>query len=290
MPNTYQRSLKELITRYELEPATRDVYVEGDRDISVLNWFFQVKGFSGIAVLPINSVDVPNKDVRKCKVSGNRGRVIALCSLIEEELGSNLNNLLGIIDKDYDCINEDVGLNESAYLVYTDFSCLECYAIEKSSLHKLFNLYFGKNISDSCIDNIFDILVSLFCIRAAKVYLSDAGTVKFERSLTYHDGVIHFDEGGYILKLVNASNGKLCNKSLEDKINEFKLRAACFDVRNAINGHDLVLLLSWFAHKIGVSSSICNQEALHRALITNMELCDISEAPLFSRLLRWACR
>ena len=36
-----RRSIEELITRYELEPSLKDIYVEGHSDKVIIEWFLQ---------------------------------------------------------------------------------------------------------------------------------------------------------------------------------------------------------------------------------------------------------
>lgn len=44
MTDPYRWTIPELIARYELEPDLRDIFVEGDRDLFLLNWFFNSAG------------------------------------------------------------------------------------------------------------------------------------------------------------------------------------------------------------------------------------------------------
>src|SRR5262245_2279213 len=117
MPDPYRRSIAELITRYELEPALRDIYVEGDRDWFFLRWFFQSIGCRIPVVYMIEAtVNVPTRLLRQAGASGNRGRVIALCMEMEATLPPIARNVRGLVDKDY---SELLGVMPSSrFLLY----------------------------------------------------------------------------------------------------------------------------------------------------------------------------
>ena len=88
---------------------------------------------------------------------------------------------------------------------------------------------------------------------------------------------------------MNASGGTLNAEALQEKFKELR-RKASGDVRQSINGHHLVKILSWFAHKIGVPTAICDERVLHRVLMTSIELAQLRGTLLFDMLADWANR
>ncbi len=56
-----RRTLEELVTRYQLEPELRDIYVEGKTDKILLEWFLEQKGVENFAVYEIDTVEIPTQ-------------------------------------------------------------------------------------------------------------------------------------------------------------------------------------------------------------------------------------
>jgi hypothetical protein len=54
-----RRTLEELVTRYQLEPGLRDIYVEGKTDKILLEWFLEQRGVKSFAVYEIDTVEIP---------------------------------------------------------------------------------------------------------------------------------------------------------------------------------------------------------------------------------------
>ncbi len=287
MPDPYRRSIEELITRYELEPQLRDIYVEGDRDRFFLNWFLVRSGCRQAVVYPIEtSVYIPPVLLARNRVSGNRGRVIVLCLELAAKLSRNSNNVLGLVDKDYSQIlGESV---ESHLLLWTDFSCLESYALSDRALQKFCSIYLGVVISVDRFSEMFVILRDVFLLRCAKLACarSAAWLDAFTRLCSIRDGRVYFDRAQFVDRLLNASAGAIDRGSLEAKVAELRgLLSGGF--RQELNGHDLIQMFSWYAHQIGVDRSIYSKTPLQRALLTCVEFEELSRYTLFQRLLEW---
>jgi hypothetical protein len=286
MPDPYRRSIAELITRYELEPNLRDIYVEGDRDKFLLQWFFRSIGLDRPVVYAINvAVDIPPRLLRRYG-GGNRGRVITLCADLEAGLAASARNVFGLVDKDY---SELLGtLPLCRYLLLTDYSCMECYALSDRALEKFCHLYLGVRIPNDCFQELFSVLVELFLLRAAKIALGPAAWVNnFKGLCSIEDQEIKFNRDAFLERLVNASAGALDLETLNAKISELRSRLSA-DYRQQINGHDLVQILSWYAHRIGVPLAIYNEAPLHRGLVTSVEIGELLQTRLFQTIRTWA--
>ena len=239
MADPYRHSIGELATRYELEPGLRDLYVEGENDRWMLEWFFTSIGSANVRVYPIEAVDVPPELLDEHVASGNRGRVLALCRQLEDRLRGEARSVRGLIDKDD---SDLLGITfASRHLLLTDFSCLECYALSGRMLFKLFRLYFGKDIEENRIRELLEVAVEVFALRAAKnaTARSAKWIDEFTRYCSVRSSRVDFDCELYIERLVNASGGTLNAEALQEKFKELR-RKASGDVRQSINGHDLV--------------------------------------------------
>ncbi len=286
MTESNRRSISELVARYEFEPTLRDLYVEGERDWFLLDWFFRSLHLDNVVVYLIAGVDVPPRLLRSLGVAGNKGRVVALCEQMALHLNNDARNLLGLIDKDRDDL---LGVSfSSRFLVTTDFSCIECYGLSDRALNKFCAVYLGKEISADRRAELLNLAVESFVLRTAKLILSNsAGWIDITRCCTTDGTRISFDRDDFIERLCHVSSSKFSRDDLRTKFSElFEVRPA--DLLQSINGHELVQILSWFAHAIGVPNSICNPEPLQRALMASIELEELISMPLFQRLSDWA--
>jgi hypothetical protein len=288
MPDPYRHSIAELVTRYEFEPELRDIYVEGDRDYFFLGWFFKCIGRHQVVIYTIEaSVDVPARLLAGNTLFGNRGRVIGLCMELATKLSEIADNVLGLVDKDYSEILN--AMPSYLRLLYTEFSCLECYALSEHALTKFCHLYLGYVIPKIHFDDMFHILAEIFLLRCAK--LSIARTAPwldiFTRLCSIRQGHVTFDRNVFIDRLLNASAGTYDRGALEAKVTELRLQISA-DFRQKLNGHDLIQIFSWYAHQVGVDHTIYSKKPLHRALLTSVELEELQVRPLFQRLSAWS--
>jgi hypothetical protein len=96
MDDTYRRSISELVARYRFHPEFRDLFVEGDRDVSVFDWFLSRIPTSRAAVYPINAIEVTRTIRQEMGVTegGNKGRAIALALKLDRELPPECRSVL----------------------------------------------------------------------------------------------------------------------------------------------------------------------------------------------------
>jgi hypothetical protein len=286
MTEHYSRTIEELVTRYELEPDLRDFFVEGTRDYFILQWFFRQNELAKIVIYPIASVNVPADLLKQHGLSGNKGRVVALCKELDSKLPQNVRNALGLIDKDCDYL---LGISYSSrFLASTDFSCLECYALNRRTLLKFCAVYLGKIVEMDRLSELLDVAVEGFVLRAAKHILSrGAPWIQMTKCCSIEENKMRFDREEFIKRLCNASSGKLNQDDVNSKASELREKTSG-EVRDSINGHDIVKILACFAHGIGVPSAVYNEVALQRGLMASIELEELNAMPLFKRLSVWA--
>jgi hypothetical protein len=288
MPDPYRRSIAELVTRYQFEPGLRDIYVEGDRDKFLVKWFFDRGDIDGVGVYPISiSVDIPRELLDRYREYGNRGRVIVLCKELDQLLPVDSRSVRGLVD--IDCAELLDSVPASRSLLCTEFSCIECYTLDERTLKKFSNLYLGINISWITFQEMFNVLAELFLLRSAKVVLANTApwNGSFTRLCSIHGERIRFDRESFVERLVSASAGLLTRERLDGKTAELRALLSG-DVRKQINGHDLIKMLSWFAHKCGVEMAIYQSTPLQRALVTSVEYIGLLETDLFRTLYEWA--
>jgi hypothetical protein len=136
---------------------------------------------------------------------------------------------------------------------------------------------------------MFEILVDLFLLRAAKAALTNtaAWPETFVRLCSISRGRVAFELTEFTNRLLNAGAGSLERSALETKVGELRTRLSA-DFRQQLHGHDLIQILSWYAHQVGVNRAIYNKIALHRGLITSVDLEELIGCALFQGLLAWS--
>jgi hypothetical protein len=132
------------------------------------------------------------------------------------------------------------------------------------------------------------VLRELFLLRAAKISLGTASWVEtFTRLCSIVAGGVRFDAGEFVNRLRNASGGKLSSAVLQERVASLRVRLG-EDFRQCINAHDLIKLLSWYAHQVGIDRHIYNEWPLQRGLMTSIELVQLKPTKLFVELAAWS--
>ncbi|WP_445289436.1 hypothetical protein [Variovorax atrisoli] len=277
----YRRLPDELVTRYTFEPLVRDIYVEGEYDVAVLGWYLSTKKHD-VGVYPVSTVKIENPQ----NTNGNKGRVIALMSFLDNEIPPTADGVRGIIDRDISTIANT--LDQNRLIWPTDFASMDCYCWSPRILEKIFSLLFRRELNQKIIEGISTALQESFLARAAKhIVASEVKWITFTRCCTFESGQIKFDQEEHATRMYQSA-GRM------DVLNA--ARAWVVDARNQLagdgrlymHGHDLVEILSWIGLKMKVDKTICAEENLHRTLATCLEIEEISGYPLFQLLDAWA--
>ena len=285
-----RRSVEELVIRYQFHPELRDLFAEGLRDLGVFRWFFSRLPECTAVVYDIDSVELPAAMCESVGISGGgkRGRVITLAKVLDRQLSPQCRSVFCCVDRDFDDF-EDVRYG-CRYLIYTDFACLECYALSTKSLSKIFDTYLGSKITQAEIASIMEVLSYIFSVRLAKRRLSPESSwfEKFTTSYSLNNGRVHLDKQAYLSRVMNVAAGLLHRDSLEAEIKKFGEQSLA-DRRFAVHGHDAVYLLSWLAREKGVPREIADASPLQRTMLASLEIEDLRNEGLFRELSSWAC-
>jgi hypothetical protein len=250
-----------------------------------LRWFFRGIGSAAVIVYPILDAVEAEELSENNGEGGNRARVIELCKRLDAALPKDRRNVRGLIDKDY---SELLGTTPSGpFLLVTDFSCLECYSLDDDTLHKFSNVYLGMEIPLVCYQTIFEILKELFLFRAAKISLGNSSWVEgFTKLCSLQAGQVCFNSFEFAKRLVYASRGRMNEPEFRNRVEELR-RISYGDFRHFINAHDLISILAWYGHRIGVHAHLCNEQPLQRALLTSVEIRKLMPVGLFRALTEW---
>ena len=288
--NSNRRSIEELVTRYLFHPELRDLYVEGDRDVGLFRWFLGTQSSNAAVVYSIETVDVPASKVSTFELDaeGNKMRVIALSLELDRLLPPDCRVAFCCVDKDFQ--DYDKIAIENRYLLFTDFSCLECYALSEGPLLRFCQMYLGMKVSPDDVTDLVSILSLVFFVRYAK--RKHAPNLHWFNDFTEFckldsDRNVTIDRQAYITRVVQTAHRKVTAEQVQTVIEN--LAGACADKRQAIHGHDLVQLISWLAQKRGLRRELSNAASLHRALLTSMaDATQLYDHNLFKIVGFWA--
>ncbi len=286
MNTQYRRSIDELVTRYELEPTLRDIYVEGSRDYHLLSWLFARAGLRNTTVYMIeHTAEIPQSLLQGSPFGGHKARVVALSKELEAAL-PNANNVRGFVDRDF--INILAQQQGFRILVVTDFACAEGYALSESSLEKFCALYLGKSIDSDLMNSLFDTVSEIFLVRAAKLMVAPTAPcfAGFDTSCRLSGTTVVFDRQEYLEKLLSKAAGAIDGSKLESKVEELRVNRPS-DFRHSVHGHDAVAMLSWLAKELGAPNSIYAEVPLHRGLMSCIDFEEICAMPSIAMLLDW---
>ncbi len=179
-----RRSIKELVTLYELEPKLRDLYVEGRKDAALLNWYLHNET---VAILRFTKL-TPSKFLRHCWNTtayplGDSGRIRGSAGELEKALDVKGRRCVRlIVDADFDHL---LGTkNTCSLLLRTDFANLDMYLFSESVIDKLTAIVLlGSEYSARTIlGEMQAVLQRLFIIRLANCTLNlGLSWISFER-------------------------------------------------------------------------------------------------------------
>jgi len=282
-----RRNIDELMFLYEIEPTIKDVFVEGPFDASIINWYIHEKKLLGVSAYTIDTIDIEQSLVlQDGESSNNKGRLLYLAKYYFERCTNDLGQLTCIVDLDFcGLLNKKVDI---ASLLYTDYSCMESYFLSVEIMQKFFIIICNRtNWPVSTILTTFNnILKTLFIIKLVNVALGlNLVPLKRLACISLEDWEITFDSDDYIIRYLNKNN-------MLKKLPEFKKcikdynKKLVKDNKYYVNGHDFIILLSWYLHQKGVRSRIVNEHNISRILASSLtiEYCDQNK--MFKRLLR----
>ncbi len=130
-----KRTLEEICSIYSLEPELKDIFVEGRRDKSFVEWYLQDSNVGDVTVYPIDLVDIPNEilDEYNLTTRSKRSCVLALACTLAARFPSGL-NVLCLADRDFEDYRMTVKTNR--FLLFTDCNSLELYALSLNTIRK----------------------------------------------------------------------------------------------------------------------------------------------------------
>jgi hypothetical protein len=284
---TERRNIQELINRYRLEPAIRDVFVEGMSDVIVIKRFLRHQRLSDVRVYEIATVDIPPASLASSGLhEGNRGRVIFLAIAFEKSLPCGSKASTCVADRDYDFVLSRV--YTSPFLLLVDYCCIEMYAFDANSLDNLLESLapgLGKT-GEGLIAELSPLLHPLFAIRATNIALAMnlRWLDSFEDSCILGGDRISFDENDFISRYLSKNARLKAKPDFVRKLSEVRSRMRG-DPRLFVRAHDLANVLAWYLRQHSSKSSpLFKKEIIEKLLTASIDYGRLSEYPFFREL------
>lgn len=249
-----RREIDELVTKYELHPELIDIYVEGDFDRDFVNQFLSAIDTTATAsVYSIDAVHVPVELVADLGLGpgSNKNRVIALSATLERELGAACGGVICLVDADLDRVCERIA--SYPHLRYTDYTCMEMYALSEQSVNKF--ITFACNLSEQHTKDFLEVAVAIlpvqFAARVTSAMLDLGVTVPAASTgFAVKRDFTSFDPNKYFERFVQA--GHLFDRREEVRVLFDDVRSKLDkDLRHKAHGHDFVALLFAFSWEHG---------------------------------------
>jgi hypothetical protein len=259
MSNLPRSKIIELVARYELEPDLKDMYVEGDSDVEIL----ERCALNQWTIYSIDNVDITSTDLSRHNLTeGRKQRVIVLARELFTALQRNQPSHRCLVDQDLDHWFEE--LETTPGLIYTEHTSLELYFWSEDIIRDIV-LIAGKAAIRNWTQfftSFMSCLLDMYALRLADRELSLSATwPAIHRSLKRTNDTILLDITGYTNKILMASGATSQQQNFSISMQSWRTRLN--DPCLAIRGHDFVELLAWtidefdglkqFAHTAAIS-------------------------------------
>lgn len=182
MPIRPRRTIEEIVQLHIREGnRQQEVFVEGLEDKRFYRHFLASEGLAAVAVLEIDTVEVPTAAVLGLGYAdGHKGRVITLAALLDGRV--TVNQVLCIADADLDHFR---GHNYTfSLLLLTDYSSIELYAFNAAVIEKILEVAlagFPKR-AEQVLQEMRELLEPAFLVRVAAKELGLANVAFPEHS------------------------------------------------------------------------------------------------------------
>jgi hypothetical protein len=282
-----QWSLDALVARYELHPDLTDVFVEGEADQGLLQWFFEQTGRSDVVVYPITIVSIPPVvlDAFSLDHSSNRSKVICLALTLGESKAIP-NVAACVADRDTEHIVPRK--YPTPFLLFTDYTSMEMYAFKPAILQKLLRIVAPNAglLGEDVMQRLVALLELLFSIRLANQILGfGLGWISFDRVMKLKGDSIEFDDKEFLTRYLNTRGKGGSRRRLEEEVQQIR---SMFDgdCRRQIRGHDFVDVLTWYLRKRSPRACrMLTAEAVRQVLYAQLTTEDLGKETLFRSLL-----
>ncbi len=283
-----KRTIQEVIALYTLEHSLKDIYVEGNLDKVVYGNYIKSSNLN-IDCRLIESIDTQGAEEKyfnNLDRTSNRDKIILLSRILVSI--KTKSKVICIADKDLDFDLSNVEVNK--FLARTDFSCLEAYYYSERILNRFLDFCF-QNLpftASHIISQLSPILRFYFVLRIVRVIKRKdlvLPVINKMVKINKKNGEIEWDAD----LIINAMllNNKIKGTSFKDEfhatVNQHLSLFKSHDIRNTLNGHDLIDLLFYYLNCIKNTNKF-KEENFHRAFLLSSESSDFESHELFKMM------
>lgn len=279
-----KRSIDSVLTKYELEPDLKDVYVEGEDDRSFYSQHYGCSSNKKVQFIDISSIDFSSsgkKIEEECFEKGNRDKLIYLINYLTEQ---QVGGARGIIDKDILAYTR--GLPENSYIWLTDYGCLEMYFFSEACVSKVQKNTL-KKVTNKVVEEIMTLLQIVTAVRIVEkqkgLSLKKPDLCKFFTVKT----PMAFDKQRYMNALFLNENSRYLSrkddflKDVESCLDKVKKN----DLKENLNGHDFVSVLTCFIRKNEKDFNHMDEMCVSAVYKNAVETAFMAKTGLFEKLL-----
>ncbi len=261
-----QWTIDDLVTRYYLEPALRDVFVEGYFDQDVLQACLRSAGDDERVCYPIDSVELPNCMLERYDLTeGNKQRVMALA--LELDAAVEDASCKCLVDSDLDLwITSTL---TTPYLVRTKFTSLDLYFFTEELLKRLLLTVGKAKIHDwtQFFESAVSVLKDLYALKLADCELGLClRWTNWEKCLEKKSSSIEIDVVDYATRVLLANKRGRDAEAFIKSFRDWRGKLT-IDPRLCIRGHDFVEIVSWAIGKFGGKKEFATPDAIEGALL-----------------------
>lgn len=268
---------------YQMDPARRDVYVEGARDRIFLQWVVGQERHPDTRIIEAKFAEMPNED------GGERGRLCALAVRLAD-CGKNFRCF---VDADMDRL---LGRRVPALVILTDHRDLEAYVVSPECLEKVLKLGFccTSITALQLMNNIERVGRTLSALRlhSARENLGlPFQSTDVLRSLSLNHDVVDLDSRRYVQSLLQNAPARSRTAGLEFGVAMTSILAAAgaiaiefgtTDPRDVIHGKDAFAILEFVLHRARIALA---GQAVGHAVWCSFERAHCAKFPTLAALV-----
>lgn len=282
MESSYKRKVSEHIALLELEPDSKNLFIEGPEDANIFGLYLDSVESNDVQIYPIDVIDFSELDEN---ILSNREKVLFLSKKIYEKFDDKLNYVTCIIDKDFESLKDEPESNP--YLFYTDFANLEMYLYNDTCINKILKIGL-KNFpipSHEVIKILTPILVENYCLRYARESIDNSlKLIQAEKIFKYSAGNLTYNSEELLSKFLNKNNCAHLKSQFEKEISFVKEKyKELNEARFFIHGKDFIEFFFLLIKKVKNTYSF-TLKTFTRAIFLSLENELLKLNNLFSEL------
>jgi hypothetical protein len=281
-----KRTIDDLTGLYSLEPALRDLFIEGRWDAKLIGKVLKYCKCPNVVAYEISSIHIPAPVVSKYSSRvDNKTRCVALAKELASVTGSCAQATC-IVDTDLDRILGNYTTCEG--LLTTDYCCMESYLLTEPVIEKFLD-FVVRNCPVSAAEVLQIIrrpIEFMFMIRAARErFAPGMSLVKLKKYLTVTKDSVRIDEKAYLDSLL-MSNGMLPRGAEFQNILDELKPVLSADIRESCHKKDMFVIFAEFLRQYDNGCGSGDPAVLERSLSGCFDLESLSREPLFQALIK----